>query len=199
MSRIVVIARMPELLHEQIGQLDRQRKHVDVGQTRNSSASSSGTAAMKSEFATRLGTASTLLFVFSLITLTVRIPECGVRAREADVNRLRVGRRYRRGLRRRGGTGNRVARKLMLLVRCSPQMSGNVWSVAVQLMAFRRELNEFGLELRRVIKCSGINGHDSRRVMRCSEQQAATTSAKIARCRHAAAADLRIRLDLAFE
>jgi hypothetical protein len=31
MSVVVVIARVPELLHGQIGQFDRQWKHVDVG------------------------------------------------------------------------------------------------------------------------------------------------------------------------
>ena len=69
----------------------------------------------------------------------------------------------------------------------------------VQLMAFRHELSEFGLEVRRVIKSSGINADDFRRVMRCCKQQAATVRAEIARCWHPAPADLRISLDVAFE
>jgi hypothetical protein len=47
-------------------------------------------------------------------------------------------------------------------------MLGNFWLVDIQLIALRRELNEFGFKPRRIIKCSGINGHDFRRMMRCS-------------------------------
>jgi hypothetical protein len=37
--------------------------------------------------------------------------------------------------------------------------------VNVELMTFRCELNEFGLEPRGIVQCSGIEGHDFRRVM----------------------------------
>lgn len=78
-------------------------------------------------------------------------------------------------------------------------MSGNVRLTGVQPMALRRELNEFGVKAQRIVKCSGIDGHDLRRVTRCTEQQAAATRAEIARGWHAAAANHRISLDFAFE
>src|ERR1700761_9278775 len=78
-------------------------------------------------------------------------------------------------------------------------MLGNLRLVDVQLMAFRHELGEFGVEPRRIIEGSGINGVDCRGVMRCAKWQAATMRAEMRRCWLAAVSGLRISLDFAFE